>query len=92
MKHYQKEFKEKIAVLHMEGRTITSLSAEYGISASAISNWTKAYRKECQENEEGSTKLELCEKVKKLQRDKAELEKEVEFLKKVAAFFTKEID
>ena len=92
MKHYEKGFKEKIAILHMEGRTITSLSAEYGISTSAISNWTKTYRKECQENEEGSTKLELYEKVKKLQRDKAELEKENEFLKKAAAFFAKEID
>ena len=71
---------------------LTSLSAEYGISTSAVSNPLKAYRKECQENEEGTTKLELCEKVKKLKRDKAELEKKVEFLKTAAAFFAKEID
>lgn len=38
MKYYEKEIKKKITVLYMEGRTITGLSAEYGISTSSVSN------------------------------------------------------
>ena len=38
------------------------------------------------------SQLELMEEVRKLRQEKAELEKENDFLKKAAAFFAKEID
>ena len=34
-----------------DGRTLQSLSAEYGVSKATISNWVRAYREECQIND-----------------------------------------
>ena len=52
----------------------------------------RAYREECQTNDEAKSQLELMEEVRKLRQEKAELEKENDFLKKAAAFFATEID
>ena len=93
MSHFNEEYRKKVAVLHIrDGRTIASLAAEYGVAKATISNWVKAYREECQTNDEAKSELELLEEVRKLRKEKAELEKENDFLKKAAAFFAKEID
>lgn len=93
MTHSTEENRKKVAIQHIrDGRTIASLTAEYGVSKATISNWVKAYREECQTNDEAKTELELLEEVRKLRQQKAELEKENDFLKKAAAFFAKEID
>ncbi len=43
--HYEPEFKKKIVCLHLdEGRSFKSLAAEYGVSHTSISNWTKQFR------------------------------------------------
>ena len=85
--------RKKVVREHIQdGRTLASLAAEYGVSTATISNWVRAYRKECQTNDEEKTQLELMEEVRKLRMEKAELEKENLFLKKAAAFFAKEID
>lgn len=75
-----------------EGRTLSSLAAEYGVSKATISNWVRLYREECQTNDEEKTQLELMEELRKIRQENAELEKENRFLKKAAAFFAKEID
>ena len=75
-----------------DGRTIASLAAEYGVSTATVSNWVRAYREECLTNDEEKTQLELMEEVRKLRQEKAELQKELQFLKKAAAFFAKDID
>lgn len=75
-----------------EGRTLSSLAAEYGVSKATISNWVRLYREECQTNDEEKTQLELMEELRKIRQEYAELEKENRFLKKAAAFFAKEID
>ena len=75
-----------------EGRTLSSLAAEYGVSKATISNWVRRYREECQTNDEEKTQLELMEELRKIRQEYAELEKENRFLKKAAAFFAKEID
>lgn len=94
MKHYPDETRQKIVRLHIQdGRTLKSLATEYGVSqALIISNWVRHYRKECQTNEKEESQLELMEEVRKLRQEKAELEREDDFLKKAAAFFAKEID
>lgn len=93
MKHYPYETRQKIVRLHIQdGWTLKNLAAEYGISQASISNWVRHYRKECQINNKEKSQLELMEEVRKLCQEKAELEKESDFLKKVAAFFVKEID
>ena len=51
MQQYETEFKQKIVRLHLEeGRTLNSLSDEYGVSKASISIWVKSYREECQLN------------------------------------------
>ena len=93
MQHISDETKKKIVKLHVQdGRTIASLSAEYGICKATVSNWVRSYREECQTNEEAMNEYELMKEIKKLRQEKAELEKENDFLKKAAAFFAKEID
>ena len=93
MSKVRPESKKKIVQLHIqEGRTLSSLAAEYGVSTATISNWVQAYREECQNNEEAMNQLELMQEIRKLRQEKAELEKENLFLKKAAAFFAKEID
>ena len=84
---YQTKPDEKLFV-----RTIASLVAEYGISRATVSNWVRSYREECQNNDEEKSQLEMMEELRRLRREKAELEKENSFLKKTAAFFAKEID
>ena len=93
MTQYTDETRKKIVRQHIQyGRTIASLAAEYGVSKASISNWIRAYREECQTNDEEKSQLELMEEVRRLRQEKAALEKENDFLKKAAAFFAKEID
>ena len=93
MTHYSDATRKKVVQQHIQdGRTIKSLAAEYGVSSASISNWIRDYRKECQTNDEEKSQLELMEEVRKLRLEKAELEKENDFLKKAAAFFAKKID
>ena len=92
MKEIPPEIKKKVVREHIENaRTRASLAAEYGVSKATISNWIRAYREECQTNDEAKNQYELMLELKRLRKDKAELEKEVLFLKKAAAFFAKEI-
>ena len=75
--------RKKVVQQHIQdGRTLKSLAAEYGVSKASISNWVRAYRKECQTNDEERIKLELMEELHKLRLEKADLEKENDFLKK----------
>ncbi len=73
---------QKIVMQHIQdGRTLKSLAVEYGVSQASISNWVRSYREECQNDDEAKTQLELMEEVRKLRQEKAELEKENDFLK-----------
>ena len=93
MQQFSDETRKRVVREHIQdGRTLVSLSAEYGVSKATISNWVRSYREECQTNDEEKSQLELMEEVRKLRKEKAELEKENNFLKKAAAFFAKEID
>jgi Transposase. len=93
MKQFSEKTRREVVRAHIQdGRTLGSLAAEYGVSKATISNWVRAYREECQNNESEMSQLELMEEVRRLRQEKAELEKENLFLKKAAAFFAKEID
>ena len=77
-KKYDKEFKDSLAKLYLEeGRTVESISKEYSVSRSTITNWVKAYKEECALDDE---------------KISARVYEENTFLKKAAAFFAKEID
>ena len=93
MTQFSDATRKKIVMQHIQdGRTLKSLAAEYGVSKASISNWVRIFREECQTNDEAKSQLELMEEIHRLRQEKAELEKENDFLKKAAAFFAKEID
>ena len=93
MQTITEETKKKVVKLHIQdGRTISSLAAEYGICHATVSNWIRAYREECQTNDAAKSENELMQEVRQLRQKLAEAEKENDFLKKAAAFFAKEID
>ena len=91
--NYTPEFKKKVVRPHEEeGRTYKSITAEYGVSKAAISAWCKQFREECQTSPESKVDYNNMKEFLKLKRENEELRKEILFLKKAAAFFTKEID
>ena len=92
MPQFTKEFKKKIAVLHLEGRSIKSLSEEYSISKASVSNWVRDYREECLTNPESKEEYDSAKELARLKKELEEVKKENLFLKKAAAFFAKEIN
>ena len=93
MASYNEETRKKIVRLHLEeGRSLKSLSEEFSVSKSGISNWVKKYREECQTNADAKQEYDLMAENLQLRKQLEEMEKENRFLKKVAAFFAKEID
>jgi transposase len=93
MQQYETEFKQKIVRLHLEeGRTLNSLSDEYGVSKASISIWVKSYREECQINQETKEDYDYMLENRRLRKQLEEIQKEKHFLKKAAAFFAKGID
>jgi len=93
MSKYENEFKNKMIRLHLnDGRTLLSLSKEYGVNKATICNWVKTYREECRTNPTKNEEKDYFEENLQLRKQLEELEKENRFLKKAAAFFAKEID
>lgn len=90
-KSYDDEFKRNLVRLHLEqGRTLSSLSKEYGPNSGTIRSWVDLHRKECFKD---NNKIpdSAYKELQKLRKEAEELRKENEFLKKAAAFFAKEI-
>ena len=95
--HYEPEFKKKLVRLHLEeGRTLQSLSAEYGVAKASITIWCRKFSNECLEqaltNPIAPNELEIMKENRRLRAELEEAHKENLFLKKAAAFFAKEID
>lgn len=71
--HYEPEFKKKLVRLHFEeGRTLQSLSAEYGVAKSSITIWCRKFSKECREqaltNPTAQNELELMKENRRLRQ------------------------
>ena len=95
--NYTPEFKKKIIRLHLEeGRTIKSITTEYGVSKASVSKWCAEFNEECQAkaitNPDIQNEADLMKENLRLRRELEEARKENLFLKKAAAFFAKEID
>lgn len=92
MKKYTQELKDRVVKLHLnEGRSKLSLENEYNLSKGCVSNWVKIYQKECKKDAVKAAEQDFMAENLKLKKQIAELEKEVDFLKKAAAFFAKEV-
>ena len=94
---YEPEFKKKIVRLHLEeGRTMKSITAEFGVSKASISKWCSEFSNECQiksqNNPTAVNEADLMKENLRLRRELEEARKENLFLKKAAAFFAREID
>ena len=60
MIQYTDATRKKVVRQHIQDRrTIKSLTAEYDISQASISNWVRAYREECQMNDEEKSQKEI---------------------------------
>ena len=84
-KSYDEEFKKTIVNLYENGKGISELSREYGVSKSVISGWIKKYKTITTSTGKTTTNDEIL----KLQKKNHELEQEVEILKKAVAIFSK---
>ena len=89
-KTYSPEFRDEAARLVVEtSRAIADVARELGISETSLGNWVRAYR---QKHAEEEPPLQVSERarLRELERRNRELEMELAFLKKAAAYFARE--
>lgn len=85
------ELQEKLIKLHLqEGRSYQSLTDEFGVSDSVLRRIIKHYKNNATKDAEQAQQLANMEELRRLKDENEELKKEVDFLKKAAAFFAKE--
>jgi len=84
---------EKIAMLQLVkegGRTILSVANEYGVHENTLYKWQRQHEINPEEAfTEAANKHEPPSEAERLRRRVRELEHEVDFLKKVSAYFAK---
>ena len=84
------EFREEAARMVVDtSRPIADVARELGINETSLGNWVRDYRKKHAEDE---PPLELSERarLRELERRNREMEMELAFLKKAAAYFGRE--
>ena len=90
---YNDDFKREVVRTYIAGNKSTvELSAEYNVAKSTISEWAKKYGEECQykNTTQKTNESDSASEIRRL--NQLLKDKEIEFLKKAAAFFAKEID
>ena len=85
-KHYAEEFKQQIIELHLAGKPVEELAAEYGLVEQTIYKWKKIYAPTIEVDENKSISWK---EYRALQKKMRELELENEILKKATAIFAK---
>ena len=91
MVYVDPEIEEQIIKLHMiERRTMRSLAVEFGYSENVVRRIIDNYKKRAEKEEQQAQQLAALEEMRRLKAENEELKKEVDFLKKAAAFFAKE--
>ena len=89
---YTEEFRrEAVKRAEKEGNTTVSVAKELGVSAQQIYNWRRQFNRLSDKQFNSLNGVDYAKKkseeIRKLRREKAALEKEVDFLKKAAAYF-----
>lgn len=89
---YTEEFRrEAVKRAEKPGNTNASVAKELGVSAQQIYNWRRQFKRlsDKQFNTVNGVDLSKPEsaEMRRLKKENAELQKEVEFLKKAAAYF-----
>ena len=93
--HYTEEFrKEAVKRSEKAGVTQTQVAQELGISAQQISNWkrqfTRLSEKQFNTLDGVDYSKQESEELRQLKRENKRLKEEMEFLKKVSAYFAKD--
>jgi transposase len=89
-KNYSPEFKEEAAKMVVDSsRPIAHVAREIGVHEITLGTWVKAYR---EKHGGEATPLDMPDRarLRELERRNRELEMEVAFLKKAAAYFARE--
>jgi transposase len=86
---YPPEYRRRMVDLARTGRTVASLSAEYGVHGTTIRNWLKDADAASVRNLDGVAPGDQTE-LQRLRERVAELEEEREILKKASAWFAQE--
>lgn len=92
---YNEDFKKEVVKAYMAGdRSTVELAADYNVAKSTITEWAKKYGEECQykHTTQKLNESDSASEILRLNQMLKEKDKEIEFLKKAAAFFAKEID
>ena len=79
-----------VALVQEGGRTVASVANEYGIHENTLYKWQRQYDRNPEEAfTETGGKGGVPDEAERLRRRVRELENEVDFLKKVSAYFAK---
>jgi len=89
---YSEEFrKEAIRRSQAKGNTTASVAKELGVSPQQIYNWKRQFSRLSEKQINSINGVDYSrtesEELRKVKRENAELEKDIEFLKKAAAYF-----
>ena len=88
---YSDDFKEQVVLeVINKDRTISSVAQSYGLVAQTVGLWVRKYRQSHPEVSDSGEVAESAE-IRRLRRELRESQAEVEFLKKAAAFFAKDV-
>jgi transposase len=97
-KSYTREFKlDAVRLAKESGRVPTYVARELGITPSMMSRWIKEFEEHGEDaflgrpepNMAGCEEITAAEKIRRLEREVADLREEREILKKAAAYFAK---
>ena len=89
-KRYTPEFKEQAARKVVEGSLpIAQIARELGVNDTTLGFWVKAYRRKIA-GQPLPASMPDAERIRELERRNLELEMELAFLKKAAAYFARE--
>jgi transposase len=101
MQYFSQEFKDQIIELHRQGgRTYMDLAKEFNLSATTVSNWVRTAEKRDAKKLTDSRIDTLAgdggesdeAKIKRLEKELARKEQELEILGKALAFFARRAD
>jgi transposase len=86
---YTQEFQDAaVKAVVAEGRTVSRVAKQLGVSTNLLQNWVNKYRREVKLSSE-SNQVSLVQENEELRKRLAEAEEAVEILKKAAAYFAK---
>jgi transposase len=94
MATYSQEFKDQIVELHRRGRSFMDLGKEFNLAPTSISNWVRAADKRdatADRNPKADAESDK-DKVRRLEKELARKEEELEILGKALAFFARRAD